>query len=136
MLKSKISKSVYDGLNDILKAEYKVDGDNYVLDTDDATELRNSLTTVKKERDDAKKALTDAQKEMETLKAAGGDFTRIEQQYKDKIAKLEGEVSTANANVTKIREDMTLGTAAAELAKKHFTTPSLLNEGNTRADGP
>jgi hypothetical protein len=130
-LKSKINKATYDGLNDILRAEYKADGDSYVLDTDDGNELRTALANAKRERDEAKTQAQATKAEADTLKAAGGNFATIEQSYKDKIAKLESDVATANAEKTKLREDIVLGGKAKEIAAKHFTVPDLL-EGKIR----
>lgn len=126
MLKSKINKDAYAALNDVLKAEYKADGENYVLDTDDGGELRTALVNAKKERDDAKKALTDLQKDHDKLKADGNVSLTLENSYKEKIAKLDGDIAASNTTITKLREDAVLSPKARELAAKNFTVPSLL----------
>lgn len=128
MLKSKITKAIYDTLNDVIKAEYKADGDNYVLDTDDAKELRDTLTTVRGELQTAKDSAKALKTENDTLKAAGGNFATLEESYKSKITKLETDLEGERGAHQKTRENFTLGAKAKELAAKHFTVPDLISE--------
>lgn len=128
MLSRKITQATFDGLNDILKAEYKKNGDGYVLDADDAKELINARDVEKTRADNLKKELDTAKGELVTLRAAGGDFTSLEASYKAKITDLETQLGTVNTTLTGERRDRHIGAAADELAKKHFTVPGLMKD--------
>jgi hypothetical protein len=64
-LKARITKAIYDALNDTLKAEYKEDGDDFVLDVtavggyalENIEGLRNTLSKLKAENAASKKIL-------------------------------------------------------------------------------
>lgn len=126
-LKRKISKTEYDGLNDVLKAEYKANGDNYVLDTDDATDLINARDLEKREKDAAKADLKKLKDELDAIKKAGGDFEAIENSYKLKIASLEGSVAELNTTLTGERRDRYASAEAQKIAAR-FTVPSLMQK--------
>lgn len=126
-LKRKITKTEYDGLNDVLKAEYKANGDNYVLDTDDATDLINARDLEKREKDAAKTKVKELETELAAIKKAGGDFEAIETSYKVKIAALEGQLTEANTTLTNERRDRYANTEAAKIAAR-FTVPSLMQK--------
>src|SRR6478736_4339045 len=124
-LKRKIDKATFDGLNDILKAEYKLNGDGYVLDADDATELQRALAAEKEANKTTAAKLAAATTELDTLKKANGDWTALEQSYKDQITKKDREIAEVNTTLTNERRNTHLGAAAAEIAK-NFTVPNLV----------
>lgn len=126
-LKRKISKTEYDGLNDVLKAEYKANGDNYVLDTDDATELLNARDLEKREKDAAREELKTVKAELAALKKNGGDFEALENSYKTRIASLEGELAQVNTTLTGERRDRYANAEAAKIAAR-FTVPSIMQK--------
>lgn len=88
-LKRKIDTTTYNTLTDVLKAEYKAEGNGYVLDTDDATELiaardrEKANHKTEKERADKLQAAVDAA----AAEAAKGNPD------KEKIITLEAEVA-------------------------------------------
>lgn len=127
-LKRKITKAEFDALNEVLKPEYVVKGDGYVLDTDDAAEL---LTAKQKEVDEHKgtKAERDRlQSELDTLKnevaRKSGDFGSIEQSYKDKLTAAEKERDDARAETSSVVKSLTVDKLAAEISQMS-TVPSL-----------
>lgn len=127
MLKRKIAKEAYDALADALKAEYKPNGDSYVLDTDDATDLINARDLANRERDEAKRKLQETTTELTALKKAGGDFTQLEESYKSKIAALEGDLATANTKLTAADKTIKCGPIADKIAGR-FSVPSLVRD--------
>lgn len=126
-LKRKISRTEYDGLNDVLKAEYKANGDNYVLDTDDATELLNARDLEKREKDAAREELKTVKAELAALKKNGGDFEALENSYKTRIASLEGELAQVNTTLTSERRDRYANAEAAKIAAR-FTVPGIMQK--------
>lgn len=124
-LKRKIDKATFDGLNDVLKAEYKPNGDGYVLDADDATELQRALAAEKETNKTTATKLANVTSELDTLKKANGDWTTLEQSYKDQLAKKDKEIAEVNTTLTNHRRETHLGAAAAEIAK-NFTVPNLV----------
>lgn len=88
-LKRKIDATTYNTLTDVLKAEYKAEGNGYVLDTDDATELiaardrEKATAKTEKERADAAQAKLD---QIEADKAKGNPD-------KEKVIELTAEVA-------------------------------------------
>src|SRR5690242_8573530 len=113
-LKRKIDKAIFDGLNDILKAEYKQNGDGYVLDADDATELQRALAAEKEANKATSAKLATVTTELDTFKKANGDWTTLEQSYKDQIAKKDREIAEVNTTLTNHRRETHLGAAATE----------------------
>jgi hypothetical protein len=126
-LKRKISKSEYEALNDVLKAEYKANGDNFVLDTDDAQELINARDLEKREKDAAKAKLKEVETELAELKKNGGDFEAVENSYKQKVASLEAQIGQLNTTLTSERRDRYANAEAQKIAAK-FTVPSIMQE--------
>ena len=134
MLKRKITRDAYDALSDVLKAEYKSNGDGFVLDVDDAAELLEAKNNANRERDtalatvnDLKQKLKDATTELAAAKASGGDFTATENSYKSKIANLEAQLGEANTALTKANRTITCGPIADKIAAA-FTVPALVRE--------
>jgi hypothetical protein len=141
MLKSKITKAEYDALADALKAVYKQDGDNYLLQSDDAAELRALLAT---ERDERKRLETEkaqreaaeeaarqeaARKEAEAAEALArknNDIQALEASWSAKVeaAKQAGEQETQRLRT--MLENVLVDKEAEALANKISTAPGLL----------
>lgn len=124
-LKCKINAETYAALPDVLKAEYKANGDNFVLDTDDAAELIAARDREKSEKEAAKQKAADLETELNTIKKANGDFSAIEESYKAKVAGLEKQLGEVNTTLTTERRDRYVSAEATKIAK-NFTVPSLV----------
>lgn len=97
-LKRKLTKAEYDALNAVLKAEYKADGDNFVLDADDATELQRArdreaaeVVRLKAEKVETDRKLAEAEAKLAddaTVTARkAGDIKTLEDSWKTKLDK-------------------------------------------------
>lgn len=141
-LKSKITdKAEFDKLADVLKAEYKEENGVWLLQSDDAEELRTAKVREKERADKAeaeakalKKAAEDAEaarlKAEEDAKAEAarksGDIATLEKSWEAKViaAREEGK-----AEVTKLRgmlENLLVDSEARNLANEISISPSLL----------
>lgn len=125
MLKRKINQATYDALADVLKAEYKQNGSDYVLDTDDARELIAARDSEKTRADNLKTQLDMANTENTRLKDANGDFTSLETSYKQQLEAKDRTIADLNTTITAERREIHLGAAADKIAAK-FTVPSLV----------
>jgi len=125
MLKRKISKSDYDAMADALKAEYKPNGDGYVLDTDDARELISARDAEKARADAVATELAATKKSLKDMTDANGDFTSIKASYEAKIATLTAENGTLNTTLSGERRDRFVGEAANKIAGR-FSVPKLV----------
>lgn len=126
MLKRKIDETTFNGLSDILKAEYTKNGNEYVLDTDDARDLTAARDFEKRAKEELKKERDAIKTELDNMKAAGGDWQTLEASYKQKIADKDAEIAAVNTTLTGERKDRYIGAAAMEIASKNFTTPKLM----------
>lgn len=141
MLKSKITKAEFDALTDDLKAVYKQDGDNYLLQSDDAAELRallaaerderKRLETEKAQREAAEEAARQeaARKEAEAAEALArknNDIAALEASWSAKVdaAKQAGEQETQRLRT--MLENVLVDKEAEALANKISTVPDLL----------
>lgn len=125
MLKRKITKDAYDAMPDVLKAEYKPNGDSYVLDTDDARELISARDAEKLRADNLNTELTGVKKTLKDLETANGDFTTIKASYEAKIAGLEKDKGDLNTTLTNERRERHVGSAADKIAAR-FSVPRLV----------
>ena len=91
MLRSRISATDFAALPEILQKEYKKDGDNYVLDSDDASELRTANTRAREERDEYKRRAD----QLETEKA---EQVRLAQEAATAKAKKDKDVEALEAS--------------------------------------
>lgn len=136
-LKSKITKAEFDALADPLKEHYKASGDNYLLESDEANELRaakdreSEARRLEKERADRLQAEKDtaetARIEAERQTAIKAkDITTLEASYK---ATQETAVAAERVK-TERREnqlrDLLVENKAAELANEISTSPTLI----------
>lgn len=92
-LKRKITKAEHAAMNPLLQAEYKAEGEDFVLDAegfDDPAELKRALDRVREEHKVAAKKATDAETELRTIKEgsarASGDIATLEKSWKEKLA--------------------------------------------------
>ncbi len=136
-LKRKINKEAYDALPDAVKAEYKTEGMDFVLDVegfeDPAPELRRARDREKQRAEDAEKKLAPLQAKVTELEdqlkldpTKRGDIATLEASWKQKLADAEkAGTATADAlraSVTKLLRDG----AATALAGEISTAPNLL----------
>lgn len=130
-LKRKIDKATYDALADVLKAEYKANGNDYVLDTDDANELKAAKDREVEARRKAEKDLKDAQDALAALEDKtnrdNGDIDALDKSYKTKIADFEKKLADANTALDNERKDRHV-TGEAERIAKRFTVPDLVKD--------
>lgn len=136
-LKSKITKDDYEALPDALKEHYKAHGDNFVLDTDDAAELRAAKEReaaqrkIEKERADRLQAERDEAEERARAAALDKakkdkDIEALETSWK---TEKETAVSAANQRAerreSQLRE-LLVENKALEIANEISTMPKLL----------
>jgi hypothetical protein len=141
-LKSKITKAEFDALNDVLKAEYKVGnsaGDMYVLDTDEATELRAARDRANQERDTAAQERDRLKAEKEAAEAAAqkarddearakGDTAALDGSWQAKLDKQKKDDQAVIAGLQKTIENLTVNSVAKTLANDISTAPELLED--------
>lgn len=131
-LKRKITKAEYDALSEVLQAEYRQDGDSYVLDLEDsgfdalkAEKARLAEELRKKEEAEAA-AAEEARKEREKAAKAAGDMEALEASWKEKYDRdLAAEREKASTS-TKALEAVFVNKVARDLAEKISTVPDLL----------
>lgn len=141
MLKSKITKAEYDALPDALKAVYKQDGDNYLLQSDGADELRRAKDREKERADNlereiaaineritkAEKDAADAQRLADEQKARDNkDITALETSWQQKLDAAKLEHQTEVGRLTSMLENTLLDSAAQVIASEISTVPELL----------
>lgn len=136
-LKRKITKVEFDALDDLFKAEYEEKDGGYVLDTDDATELRNALERQKevgraeKERADRLQA---EKEEAETGRVAAeaetarkkGDVTAIEASWQAKVDLEKNKAKTANEKLQLQLRTLLVDNVAVQLANELSDSPKIL----------
>lgn len=145
-LKSIIDKATFEKLPEPVQAEYKADGDNYVLDISgledhpqagalkrakdrvqqERDELKESLKTAESKKDTEVKALNDKIKELESNGDHGAEIDKLRKDYEKKIEKLEtdykAKADKAEGNV----RDLLVKDVARTRATEWSRTPSLL----------
>lgn len=137
-LKSKITdKAEFDKLADVLKAEYKEENGVYLLQSDDANELRTAkdreaerARTAEAERDRLKAEKADAEKAIQDAKdeaaRKAGDVTSIEESYKGKLATQKSEHDAEVKRLKSQIEDLTIGVASTGMAAEISIAPDLM----------
>lgn len=125
-LKRKLTKAQHAKLSDELKAEYKEDGDSFVLDIDgdeDTSALKRAKDREKQRADDAeaeRDELREANRKLESGKA--GDVTKLQKKYDTDIATMktehEGAVARRDTFITKTLKQGLAQTIAAALNPK------------------
>lgn len=136
-LKSKLTKAEFDALPDAIKEHYKESGGNYLLDSDDARELREAkdreaeARRQEKDRADRLQAEKDtADKEAREAREAKAkkdkDFDALETSYKEREALA---VATEKAKTEKREQqlrELLVENKALELANEISTSPKLI----------
>lgn len=132
-LKKKISKADYEKLSDVLKAEYKADGDDYVLDVDGDEDTG----ALKRAKDREKQRADDLQRERDELKRKldegsdldarkKGDIEALEKSWSKKLTDKEteftGKLSKRDTFIQRQLIDATAKTIAGEIS----TVPALM----------
>lgn len=130
-LKRKITKTDYEALPDVLKAEYKQDGDSYILDLDGGDDLTRAKEAEVQRRKDAEKALKEAQDAYDALKddksRRDGDIEALEASYKKKLEEAEKRATDTQAALDDERRDRYVTAEAEKIAAK-FTVPGLMRK--------
>lgn len=106
-LKSKLTKTEFDALPDALKEHYKQDGDNYLLESDEAAELRAAKDREKEE----------ARKQKERADTLQREKDEIERQARE----AEAEKARKNKDVEALEASWKADKEAAILAERKNT---------------
>jgi hypothetical protein len=141
VLKTKITKAEYDALSDALKAVYKQDGDNYLLQADDAAELRTAKDRAVTEANEAKATAARLQKEKDDAEAArvaaetaareaaarkAGDIQTLETSWQTKMDNaVAAEKARGDRLETQLKAQL-VDNVAMSLANEISVSPSLL----------
>lgn len=132
-LKRKITKAEFEKLSKDLQGEYNADGDNYLLDTDDADdadELRRARDREKENAKKSKKEAAELRSRLEELEGSDdrkrGDIEKIDNSWKEKVAKLEKETGEKlSAKDQYIKKTLINGVAEA-MAARISNAPKLM----------
>lgn len=145
-MKRKITKEAYEALSEALKALYKADGDNYVLEIedDDIDETKTELERMRqkreieadhrkraeKERDELQKKIKELEdnqrKKADDEHRAAGDVEALDKSWKAKYDAREAELQAQIEQQTDTIRQITAGAAATEMATRISTAPDLL----------
>lgn len=137
MLKRKISKDEFDKLSDALKGEYKASGSDYVLDTDDASELERARDREKQKAKEEKERADKLQRELDEAKAKldddatkdakkRGDIETLEKSWKDKHDKTVKEFTDKLASKDAFLSKQLVDNVALQIATKISTAPAVI----------
>lgn len=132
-LKRKITQADFDKLSDAIKAEYKKDGDNFVLDTEpdeDVGELRRANERNKAEAKTAKEEAAARKAELDELRGndarKNGDVKTLDESYKTKIKEINDTHKAQTSKLEGMLDTQLRQNVARELAGKISNAPSLL----------
>lgn len=132
-LARKITKEVYDKLQDNIKFEYAADGDGYILQTtgdEDTGALKRANARLKDQLEAEERRADEAHAKLEKIEKnparKQGDIDALERQWnKDKEAAV-GEVQTKLDKANSFIKTTLLENAAATLAEKISTSPAII----------
>jgi hypothetical protein len=135
-LKRKITKEEHAALSDVLKSEYKAEGDAFILEVDDPAfaALKAEKEEERKKREKAEadlKAINDAKVEADRKAAedaarAAGDVAALEKSWKDKRdADVAAEAAKTVATTAALRA-LLVDTQAQKMADEISTVPALM----------
>jgi len=127
MLKRKISAAEFAGLHDEVKKFYSKEGEGYLLQADDAAELKNALERITLEKKGVElqvstltKTNTDLSTENITLKNKSGDVLAIERSWQGKLDAAQNEskekLAAKDKQLHKLLVTNTAATMATEMA--------------------
>lgn len=140
MLKKTLTKEDYAKLSADLKKEYVEDGEGFKLDVeggfDDAAALKRAKDHEKKEASEAKRALKDAQEQLDAItkerdemlsgSIPKGDVEKLKGSYETKLAKREKELTEKIGALTGNLNTMLVDNVANGIATKISTAPGLI----------
>lgn len=137
MLRRKITKNAFEGLNEALKGEYKPNPKNdaeYYLDVDDASELNRAVERQTKRADDAEANALQASETIKTLEqkikdgsAKMPDVEALEKSWQKKLDKAELKgIETVKRLQHSIVETLVEGNAKT-IATEISTVPGLMS---------
>ena len=138
-LKSKLTKAEFDALPDALKEHYKESNGSYLLDSDDAAELRRAKERADEEARNAKaeadriKAEKDAadeeaRKAREEAAKKKGDITALEASWQEKLNAADAKHKQDIAELNRQIDSLTVTAEARRIAGEISTTPDLLED--------
>lgn len=115
-LKKKISATAYEALSDELKAQYSLQGEDYLLDVEgDDRPTQEDVENLKRAKDHEKAARQKLEKELKDMKAAGEGGTQEAETLKGEIAALSERLNA---------RDSALKKSALEVASSGVTAKS------------
>lgn len=140
MLLRKITKVAFDALPDVMKGEYKpntANAEEYLLDTDEASELLAARDREKVRADKLQKAIDDAKTEQDRIVAeateaaaeaarAKGDVKAIEASWQAKLDAAKVAADAAIAKLTDKLRKLLVHDRAVSIAAEISTVPSLM----------
>jgi hypothetical protein len=133
MLKMKITKSAFDELAEEFRKEYKLSGDDYILDLEgyeDPGELRRARDREKLEAQKEKERADKLQKERDDWNddksKRRGDIDALEQSWKDKNTKIKADADAEIAKARNQTKKLLVDNVAESIANKISITPKLL----------
>jgi len=136
-IKTKVTKEEFDALPDALKEHYKELNGSYVLDSDDAEELRTAAAKAREERDAAKARLDELTAEKEAAEKAKreaeeanarkkGDIEAIENSWKAKVEEAKTAGETRATRLETMLRELLVDNKAIALANEVSTAPDLI----------
>lgn len=138
-LKSKLTKAEFDALPDALKEHYKESNGSYLLDSDDAAELRRAkeaaaeeanaakaeAARLRKEKEDADE---EARKAREEAARKKGDVTALEASWQEKLTAVETKHANEIADLNNQIDELTVRAEARRIAAEISTVPELVED--------
>lgn len=143
-LKTKINKEEFDALSDPLKELYKEQNGSYLLDTDEAEELRTANARAREERDEAKRKADEIKARLDALEAERAeeaerrrqeeqenarknkDVDAIEASWQAKLDEAKRKSEEAEARLRDQLQTLLVDNKAADLAAEISTAPKLI----------
>ncbi len=138
-LKSRLTKAEFDALPDAMKEHYKESNGSYLLDSDDANELRRAkdaaaeeariakedAAKLRREKDEADEAARLAREEAARKK---GDTAALEASWQEKLTAAEAKHAAIVAELNGQIDNITVKAEARRIAGEISTTPDLLED--------
>lgn len=132
-LKKKLTRAEYDALSEHLKAEYVEDGEGFRLDLEgdeDTGALKRAKDREKELRQQAEKALRDAQEQLDRISGDDarkkGDIQTLEKSWQKKIEEQAAIYEAKLSKLTKHTTQSLVDNVASQIATKISNAPALL----------
>lgn len=137
MLKSRLTAEEWNALSDTEKAHYKLVNGKYVLDTDEANELRESAAAARRERDQLQERLTQIEADIQAARDAEAaaqaeaarkakDLPAIEASWQAKLDEAKKKADENAERLSKMLRDLLIENKAQALANDISTSPKLI----------